>query len=372
MTTASRPLAGSDCIIDTGELMYDLNLKWVLAHLLLSTNSGLIGLPTNHPIMARIRSAKAWHNAHRSRRALLVAECIINRMQNRHLKSADSFYLGNVVDLRDKFGRPRSPVTGERMEGFDVYNSSLDIFYMAKPAVNHQVGAAWKFTDSFLSKLDRVIDINADYKQLQRYFKPHQTPTAFDEVSTLHFDTGAIMKAVEDEDNGLIPRHRLTLFAIGVYSHLNQGVYPQYYRQNKTNRLYTIGSSSMQSVKREVRDHVLKGSGYHCYDMETAAFSILLHYVDNRKKYPAISAYIEHKKAQRIQVAIDTNADLELHVKPAITSVLFGAELENRYSKVNIPETIRKKIGRHPIIKAIKSELSKLKNDVTKKRNLTA
>ena len=160
--------------------MYDLNLKYVLAHLLATTQNGILDLPMTHPLLSRTRSANAWNNTHKPRLALLVAECVINRIQNRHMKTADSFFLGNVKDLRNKFGRIRHPKTNALAEGFDLYNSSLGIFYMAKQAVNHQVGAAWRFTDAFLSKLEHIIDLHADYKQLQRYFRAHTPPAQYD------------------------------------------------------------------------------------------------------------------------------------------------------------------------------------------------
>ena len=177
------------------------------------------------------------------------------------------------------------------------------------------------------------------------------------------------MATVDDDSNGLVPLHRLTLFAIGMYSHLNGGTYPQYYRQNKTHRLYSIGSSSMQSVKREVREAALTASGYNGYDMQVAAFSILLHFVPDRTAYVALDEYTRNRSYYRKLIADETGTD-EKHVKTIITATLFGADAANDRTDLKIPTIQRRKIAGHQVVKQIKSELNQLKNEIVKKRNL--
>lgn len=350
---------------------FELGIKYCLADWLL--NSDLLHLADTDPVMKSTARRNTWINKHRPAMAVLVAECIINRLHNRHAQSRGNFFLGNVqTDLRTIFGRPRKPETGKKEEGFYLYNQKLNIFYQAKPEVKHKFAAAWQLTPSFIQKLDNQIQINYDYKALRSFFQPHQPPAEYDAYTCLQLNADAIQSAQHSLTwQEFSEREKLTLYAVAAFTHLNHGQYPQYYRENSTTRLYAVTSNTLQAMKGTVRNLALEQSGYHAYDMDVAAFSILMHYVSGQSNYPTITSYIANKVDQRKQIAIDTNSDINKQVKPAITAILFGSNLTSDYSTSEIPEAVRKRIAKHPIVKGIKSELSQLKLDVCKRKNLT-
>lgn len=351
--------------------MTDLDLKHVLAYLLLAHND-LLHLCNDNPIMQSTARRNKWLNVQRPALALLIAECTIRRMQQRHLQTYDSFNLGTVRQLRDIYGQPTHD--NKRVEGFELLNNTLQVFHCVSPAVNHVYSAAWRFTPSFESKLGQVIDLDSDHQQIRHFFKSHQPPADYDESTMLTLDGDAIIKATGIAEHLTTPQ-KLHAYAVGVFAVLNNGTYPQYYKQHSTNRLYTRGSHGLQNCKNEVRDVILEASGYNCYDMEVAAFSILMHFATDRTEYPAINAYILNRTDQRNQIAHDIGLDMNVieeakWVKTAITAQLFGAQLDNKRTTIQIPEAVRRRLSKHPIIKAIKSELNKLKNDCVKKKNL--
>ena len=67
-------------------------------------------------------------------------------------------------------------------------------------------------------------------------------------------------------------------------------------------------------------------------------------------------------------IADDTGESVE-HIKTALTAMLFGSDLINSV-KSDIPQDIRENIAKHPLTVAMKNELSDLRQEVCKGRNL--
>ena len=106
------------------------------------------------------------------------------------------------------------------------------------------------------------------------------------------------------------------------------------YVENKTGRLYAIGSVNLQNAPREVRQAALQG--FYDYDIENCHYS-LFHQLAQQAGYqtPAIEHYLAKKTTVRQQIASDIGKPVDL-VKKCLLAVIYGAEA-SEYWKAAIP-----------------------------------
>ncbi|MGY3688007.1 hypothetical protein ACXAAV_15115 [Vibrio coralliilyticus] len=356
--------------------MKQLDITNIIACYIVSTNLLEIeALPTHKAIYwqnGTARQTNNWNNKQKYEMALLVAECLIG--SRNHRDTDLGYYLGNVApetprtgtSLRERFGQPN--IGTSRTEGFVVFNDAFDVFAETRAAISNAQPAAYDFTTSFKKKLNDLFPKTGNFSFLNLFQWQQHQPPEHDVYSEVKLNQQAIENALNDPDVDLKDPEKWHLFAIYVYTNRNS-VFPQYYRRNKTNRLYTFGCFGLQSVSKRMRKIIFKG--WHCYDMQAASYNILLSKIEPKQlhKFPYLQQYAQDRKRYRQKIATDTQQPIE-HVKTGLTAILFGSDLANSV-KSQIPKITRQAIAAHQLTEAMAKELQEMRQEIVKARNLT-
>lgn len=348
----------------------ELTPIYIIASYLLSTD--MLQIDSVSPLMAThfegTRRRNEWNNNKRLEFCLLIAECLIGKRE--HIDTSLGYYLGTVKDRRKRFGHTTITLnhSKQKTEGFDFYNKAFNVFQVNRRAIGYTQAAAFDFTPSFLKSLNNLFPKIGNFSFIKLFeWEPHQVPE-HDVYTYIEPDLKFIEEELSRTESSLKNTERWHLFAIYVFANKNNGLFPQYYRTNKTERLYTFGCFGLQSISKAMRNIVF--NQYHCYDMQAAAYNILLSKVKSEQlhKYPSLLQYASDRQKYRQLIADDTGESVE-HIKTALTAMLFGSDLINSV-KSDIPQDIRENIAKHPLTVAMKNELSDLRQEVCKGRNL--
>ncbi|EGU35576.1 hypothetical protein VII00023_08729 [Vibrio ichthyoenteri ATCC 700023] len=323
-------------------------------------NTGLLEIKTCHLSPRLNRQISEWERTKKKAFADVIAEAITGEIT--HPQHA-GYSIGR--DYKVKMLK-RVTVDGSKLMAFDFYNDLLQSpLYKRADGIQGVYSACYDFSPKFLNDLDQHFAFNRNYNFLDL---PQQAiPTVYDEMTYMKPNTAAIESAVSDTGNGLDIRERLYIWAIGEAAKQSGGVLYQYYNESRSGRLYTKGAFGLQSLSKAMREIVL--DGYTCFDMNTAAYSILLSKVNNPSKYPTIKAYTEDRTKYRNQIAKDTGADID-DVKTCITALGLGSSISVsnnpvHTTKVDAPDWAIKKIKAHKFTQAFISELTKLRTEIT-------
>ncbi len=325
-------------------------------------DSGLLDLPDYVTSSPQFKNqVRAWNRNKKQAMADLISSCIVGE-RNHKKSSCYSISIGDKINFMK-----RTVLDGANLVSFDFYNDIIKIFYLKEDAVHGAYTNGYEFNSFFLLDLEKHFNFKRDYSflDLTKEKEPDHVYTTQVEVSQ-----SGIQEALNSNEFSI--REKLYMWAISEAAHKQEGVLKQYYSKSDSGRLYTKGAFGFQSLSKAMRGFVLKG--YQCFDMCTAAYSILLSKCKDRSKYPTIYAYTQKRTHYREQIAMETGADVE-HVKTCITALGFGSSLSvsknAKYTtKVDVPDRFIKKIKSHDFVVKFQKELKNLRVEITDKHLL--
>ncbi|EAQ55528.1 hypothetical protein [Vibrio sp. MED222] len=324
--------------------------------------SGLLEISQHLSPRLEKRHLTAWKRNKQKVFADIIAACICGELKHPQKKG---YSIGRDTKLMMK----RTQTDSGNLLSFDFYNGLL-----SQPLIRTHEGlhgvycAAYDFSDWFTRDLDKHFQFNRSYS----FTDVLQVipPETYDDKTSVEPSKEGIEEALQLNTFNI--REKLYMWAIGEASQKQSGTLTQYYNKASSGRLYTKGVYGLQSLTKDMRQQVLKG--YTCFDMNAAAYSILIGLCKNPDKYPTIKAYTEDRTTHRKQIANDTGATVD-HVKECITALGFGSsitvsKIQKYNTKVNVPNDLIKKIKAHKFTVAFIKELGKLRTEITDKFEL--
>jgi hypothetical protein len=258
--------------------------------------------------------SKGYYNANINEYCLLVAELITENIgKNIHTDI-----------LNKRFNSTRSFWNMNKRVGnaIECISDSYSVGRFSK---------SYKVSQWFLPKLDQILNnnhsnsaINTSLWHLYSYPTPHLTTYVKPSIPAMwarYKQLGTLDATVS------IYRQRAYLLSlIKCYEH-HGDIVPQYYdtsARGVSDRLWTQGALGIQSMPTEVRDVVL--SDYKEYDLNAAAYTILLGLSEDKSKYPYISLYCKDTSGFRTLISQHTPCTVK-EVKLAFLHRSFGSSL---------------------------------------------
>jgi hypothetical protein len=194
-------------------------------------------------------------------------------------------------------------------------------------AARYELGLAFQMKFNALIDSIQNETVTIDYDRIK------QAPTWSPDLNTVVLQTtvspcmATLRRAIRAP--GYTVDQRLYFWAYAEVTKYHNGSIPQYYRLGKNSeRRINFGPLALQNKPKAVRDIVL--GGYNKYDLNAAAFAMLLSQVD-ASLYPHVQHYIRDTKVVRQQIVqskLSVACGVELSdVKAVITGIGFGANL---------------------------------------------
>lgn len=302
--------------------------------------------------------------------------------QFKSAKSSCCELLASIIGQQDKNGfyevwSKHILQTFNKYETFQRWNS---IFKFLKKVEGHIAAniahdkndahaARYQFGLAFQMKFNALINsiknetVNIDYDEIKK--APTWTATDYVLQTTVTPDLNSLRRAIR------APKYtvdeRLYFWAYAEVTKYHNGKVPQFYKLGKNSeRRINFGPLALQNKPKSVRDVVL--AGYNKYDLNAAAFAMLLSQVDSAK-YPTIKSYIQNTKAIRNQIVQsklckDTGVCVA-DVKQVITGIGFGACLTS-YGQLakKVSQSIIAVIMFDPFMAQFKTEMDAMRAEL--------
>ena len=108
---------------------------------------------------------------------------------------------------------------------------------------------------------------------------------------------------------------------------LPKGKMYQHYYEGQTGRVYSYGQTSIQTMKKEIRNLVLGGVGYWDYDVKNCHYTIMLELGKyyGLGSFNSFESYIQNKNKIRNALSKELNVDVSV-VKECIIAILYGCK----------------------------------------------
>lgn len=204
-------------------------------------------------------------------------------------------------------------------------------------------------------------EVTVDLSRVKK--APTWTPDHYDLLTYVTPDVNSLRHAIRAP--GYTVDQRLYFWAYVKVTEYHDGKIPQFYKLGDNSARYRgFGPLDLQNKPKAIREMILKP--YNKYDMNAAAFAMLLSRVDS-KNYPALTSYVNNTKQFRMSVLADVEVygvELE-HIKLAITAVGFGSNL-SPYSRLakKMSNNILSVLRINPLISAIRNEMAQLREEL--------
>lgn len=148
------------------------------------------------------------------------------------------------------------------------------------------------------------------------------------------------LRDADENRKGKLMSRCYDAIAIQEWASSNQyplGTMPQYFIEKQSGRLYGKGAASLQFISSDIKQVILKGTGYIEYDISNCHYSIFYDMAQSvGVGCPGIKYYLDHKNEVRRQLALEiygqeiesgivTQADAIKGIKKALLAKINGA-----------------------------------------------